>query len=357
MSYGPCWRLAARLACVLACTLALAAGQDGKPATATQSTVTPVAEQRGTEQTFLTFPEWFLVYSPAEYAHYVAGHTPTLFPFLGHIRQFWQSYARVSAAASDGYPLNFGYHVMIMVIGTSTSVEYAIRSAYENLVGRLSEAVQRGGLTEEDRYGAKVAQEYVDFIRIRPWYEFDFGGRLKGLWRETAFTGPDMVRKWERKYALTTEYMVKAAYGWLIGKATHASYGYASSETAVVVDKLPEGMLATLPESKLLHALPDDGALLILPRYQPFTHRAMTLAQAGVNFREIAGNRSVILVSILSKEPPDRGWLGTEQLFEQPVITEPGTRRLALVIPVEGLASSLRQFARRGVTVEHIYDY
>ena len=67
---------------------------------------------------------------------------------------------------------------MVMVIGVSTSVEYVIRAAYETLVGRLSELASPRGLTEEDRYGARVAQDYVDFIRDSPWYEYDFAARL-----------------------------------------------------------------------------------------------------------------------------------------------------------------------------------
>ena len=58
----------------------------------------PPEHRRGTEQTFLTFPEWFLVHSPAEYAVYVKENPPDTFPFWGHIGQFWKSYAAVTRA-------------------------------------------------------------------------------------------------------------------------------------------------------------------------------------------------------------------------------------------------------------------
>ncbi len=263
---------------------------------------TPIEDQRGTEQTFLTFPEWFLVHSPAEYAAYVRSHTPSAFPFLGHIRQFWQSYATVSEAANDGYPFNFGYHVMILVIGSSTTVEYFLRSAYENLVGRLSEATQDGGPTPEDSYAARVAQAYVDFIRVKPWYEFDFFGRLAGLWRDTPLTGPDAIRKWERKYALTTEYAIKGAYGWLIGLATEAGYDPAAETTVVVLDRMPDDLTSnTLAKLKVLtpaKPLYHGEVLASLPRYQAFTDTASALAFQGVEFQEIAGNRGPILLSV-----------------------------------------------------------
>ena len=90
----------------------MAASSNSSPS----NSITPIEHRRGEEQTFLTYPEWFLVHSPAEYAGYVADHTPTEFPFCGHISQFWRSYAAVTEATRP-YPLNVGYHVMICVIG------------------------------------------------------------------------------------------------------------------------------------------------------------------------------------------------------------------------------------------------
>lgn len=330
---------------------------DSAPAAASSSNITPLEQQRGTEQTFLTFPEWFLVHSPAEYATYIQTHTPSAFPFIGHIRQFWQSYGKVYDASNDGYPFNFGYHVMIMVIGTSTTVEYGIRSAYETLIGRISDATQLGALTEEDRYGARIAQDYVDFIRVKPWYEYDFTAKLFGLWKETSPTGPDMIRKWERRYALTTEYTAKALYGWLIMKATRAGYEEAVEATAVVLDRLPEGAVNDLAQLTVLKSLPDGEVLATVPRYQAFTSYAMALAQRQIAFREIAGNRGPILVSVLTKSAIDSSALSARVLFEQPIITEPGTTRVALVLPVPALTSALTRLAAQGVVIEHIYDY
>jgi hypothetical protein len=329
-------------------------------ATSTSATsVTPVEHRRGEEQTFLTYPEWFLVHSPAEYAAYVHEHTPSEFPFWGHIGQLWRSYAAVTRATRE-YPLNIGYHVMICVIATSTTVEYALRSAYETLVGRLAELTMTGGLTEEDRYGARVAQDYVDFIRVQPWYEYDFAGKLRGLWRETGLFGPDLLRKWERKYALTTEYTVKAAYGWLIKKGTKASYDEALPVTAVIVDRLPANIRAQWPDLKALLEMPDGPALITVPRYAAFRRHAVALAKGGANFREIAGNGvdARILLTLLTPADWSPALAGSSVLFEAPVLTRPGRKRVALVVTVGTLAPALNALAAaRGVEIEHIYDY
>lgn len=318
--------------------------------------VTPPEHVRSIEQTFLTYPEWFLVFSPAEYARYIAKQPPSMFPYFGHVGQFWEGYKAVfDETRANGYGLNPGYHLMVMVIGTSTSVEYALKSAYESLIGRLGEAASNGP-TPEDRYAAEVAQDYVDFIRVLPWYEYNFWGKLKGLWRETPSTGPDMLRKWERRFSLTTEYGIKALYGQLIKVATQSIYDTPLLVTAVLVDPAPSAD-PKLPQVKVLKQLPDGGALITVPRYEAFMVYAQGLAQQGLEFREIAGNRSIILVSLIG---PDRWTPNTgvaKQLFEQPILTEPGRKRVVATAHVTALGKALREWSASGVTVEHIFDY
>jgi hypothetical protein len=324
-------------------------------ASAAESPIAP-EQRRSVEQTFLTFPEWFLVHSPAEYARYVKQHPAHGFPFLGHVGQIWTSYAAVTEEQVRAkYPNNAGYHVMIGVIGSSTTVEYALRSLYENTLGRISWATA-SALTPEDEYGARVAQDYVDFIRKEPWYLYDFSAKLKGLWAETPLVGENMLRKLERRYALTTEYLIKAAYGKLIKLATSAAYEPALMTTQVVADHEPYD-LSDQPNVKLLRILDDGRAVLELPRYYDFRLAATKLGLQDVQLQDIAGNSSVILVTVLTRShgtaaPPD-----SRVLFEQPILTEPGRKRVALVLPVAALSRYLVDAPRQGVEVEHVYDY
>jgi hypothetical protein len=327
-------------------------------ATSMQS-LTPVEHRRGEEQTYLTFPEWYLVHSPAEFARYLAAERPpSEFPFLGHVGQLWSGYAKIIYATRDK-AFNAGYHVMIVVIASSTTVEYALREAYEVLVGRLSELTRTHGPTAEERLAAKVAQDYVDFIRVEPWYEFDFWTPLRAVWCDTGWRGDDPVRKWERKYALSTEYLAKGVYGWLIKKATRASYDVPLPTTAVVVDRWVDRIAGNWPEMKRVKGFRDGGELVLLPRYEAFKGVATAVARSGANFVEIAGNGAdkPILVSVLV----DRAWQvdepGRHTLFEQTVLTEPKRKRVVLEIPVGELAQALREFDGMQVAVEHVYDY
>jgi hypothetical protein len=318
-------------------------------------TMAAAVDRRGEEQTFLTFPEWFLVFSPAEYADFVRTHTPDQFCFWGHIGQFWRGYAAVIHENRVRHePANWGYHLMIIVIGVSTTVEYAARSAYETIVGRVS-AATLNTRTPEDDFAAQAAQQYVDFIRISPWYQFDFIARLKGLWRQTTPTGPHMLRKWERKYALTTEYLVKAIYGKLIAIATSGAYDAPIPTTSVVVDRWP--VCDRTPAGVIVGGTGSGGeTILALPRYEPFRAPAVALARCGAGFREIAGNRTIILLSAIgaasAPAPPD-----SMVMMRQPIITRPGRERIVLIVPVVRLASVLNGLDSDGLALEHIFDY
>ncbi len=76
----------------------------------------------------------------------------------------------------------------------------------------------------EDALARRTAREYGTFMHRTPWYQFPFGSRLAALWREVPLTGPHMVRKIERRMALTAEYAIKAVYGLIIRKASGAAY-------------------------------------------------------------------------------------------------------------------------------------
>jgi hypothetical protein len=337
---------------LLAATLACAAAPDA------DSPVPPEA-RRDAEQTLLTFPEWYLVHSPAEFARIVEQQPAHAFPFVAQTGQLWSSYRTVTEEQiRDRYPLNAAYHVMILVIATSTTVEYTLRAVYENTIGRASWLLDGGRLTDEDRYGAKVAQDYVDFIRQEPWYLFDFGSRLKHLWTDVPLFGSGFVRKWERRYALTTEYAIKAVYGKLIEKATRATYTPALMTTDVVVDRLPPGWTPPAHVS-VLQGLPDGRVLLSLPRYFDFRIAATALAQQGVRIDDIAGNgvSAPILVTVWARDDTKLSAGSWRVLFEQPLTLPAQTRRVALLMPVGRLSTFLAQAPAMGLTVEHVYDY
>ncbi len=337
---------------LVACLLAFVAGLAG----AADEVLTPPEHRRGEDQTFLTFPEWYLVHSPAELAQYLSlQRPPSEFPWGGHIAQFWQGYRAVTHETRD-YPFNAGYHLMVAVIGTSTTVEYGLRAAYESTVGRLAEASTDGKPTAEDQLGARVAQAYVDFIRIDPWYLFDFIAPLRELWADTPALGPNLLRKWERRFALSTEYAVKAGYAWLIKLGTQSVYEAARPVTAVVLDLAPTALPPALSELRGLDGVNDVGAVTV-PRYRAFMAYAQALAEQGRTFREIAGNRGPVVASVIVRNDAARAAAPQRTLFTQPILTQPGWERRVIAVPVAELAAQLRRWRAADVQIEHVYDY
>src|SRR6266851_198428 len=94
---------------------------------------------RAEEGTYLGYPEWFIVWSYTEKADFQQQHLPSGFPFLKSIQQYWSGYCCVHGMTRAKYPFNFGDHQMLVVIGSSFSTEYLIRSLYENTMGRFTE--------------------------------------------------------------------------------------------------------------------------------------------------------------------------------------------------------------------------
>jgi hypothetical protein len=321
--------------------------------------LTPKEHVRTVDQTFLTFPEWFLVFSPAELADHLKNNRPSSFPFIGHIGQFWSSYKAVTEeTVARKMPFNVGYHLMVMVIGVSTTIEYAIKFAYESTIGRLTEGFTFQQIAE-DKFAAQYAQDYVDFIRDLPWYQFDFVKQLRSLWAAAPNQEGHSIRKWERRFSLTTELLLKAGYGKLIGLATGSIYDTPLLVTSVVVTPA-EALIAAkstdFPDIKELKQLSANQALISIPRYEKFTTYARQLAQANLNFVEIAGNQTIILVSLIGPQ----NWAPTltdKVLIEQPILTLKDRKRIVATVNVKDLAQALRTWSAQQVQVEHLFDY
>lgn len=296
--------------------------------------ITPKNVVRPADQTFLTFPEWYLVFSPEEQANYYNKQTATSFPFMSHTRQIWESYHIVNNQIKGNFPPNDDYHFMIWVIGTSASIEYAIKAWYETIVGRITDTYTPK--TDEDKFNAKFTEDYVAFIKDKPWYEFDFKSRLKNLWTENSFIGDNFFRKIERKYILTSELVVKWGYGKLIGLGTQQVYEKALPTTAVVLQ---------------------DNSIVNLPRYDKFNEAITELSKNGKSFKEIAGNNSAILLTVLMPTNKQMKFENTQIIFTQPITSDTSNQRIALAIPVEKLNGLLTKLDKEKIKIEHIFDY
>jgi hypothetical protein len=309
------------------------------------------SDQRPELRTWLTYPEWHIVYSAKSYGRFLNRNPPSAFPYFRHIKGFWSSYCALNRVASAS-PGSGDTKVMIYTIGISFSVELGLKALYENTLGRLFEWLG-GWRSADDLYGARIQREYGAFMHETPWYAFPFGKAFDGLWRTDE--PRSKLRHWERRFALGTEYGLKGGYAKLIGWASGATLGPDERNLRMVLQANPEAVAAV---DKRLHVLRDAGGgqlVVDAPRYAQFTDLLLALAQSDVGLVEIAGNDD-IFVTILAS-PGFRVPEGSAQLLSMPLDDRPGWRRLGFAVKVPRLLPLLRTTKGAGGEIEHVYDY
>lgn len=307
------------------------------------------------DSSFLTFPEWHIVYSAEEYADFLKHNKPSQFPYAKSIAQYWCSYRTVSALTKNIYKYNSDDQLMLSVIGVSYTYEYAFKGLYENTIGRVSEFLGSTD-TEEDRYAAVVAHEYGYSLPHSAWYNFPFGPKLIGLWTETSFFGPHFLRKIERKFALSLEYSIKATYGWAIKNATESTYSPEATEIYLVTEDIPTELLQKEPRIKIIKNISNETTLVSLPRYDEFNTVILKLAAQNVRILRIGDNAN-IMVSLIAPKEWNYHLSKGKPLFSIDVPTNSRLKKIAVNIPVVEFSSIINKLHQEKIKIEHIYDY
>src|ERR1044072_1621473 len=173
------------------------------------------------DNTYFTFPEWYIVYSFEDFGRFLDRGSESGFAYGSHIAGFWRSFCTINRAVAPATESRFETKLMIYVIGISYSVEYAIKGLYENTIGRITEWIRGETRTPQDEYARAVLQDYAAFLYTVPWYKYPFGEKLSGL-----FAIKQPTRSWlrtlERDFSLGTEYLIKIGYAWVIQKGLDA---------------------------------------------------------------------------------------------------------------------------------------
>ncbi len=314
-----------------------------------------IGYERPEESTYLTFPEWHLVYIPEEYANWIKDKRPSKFPYFSSIGQFWKGYCDVYEITKEQYGFNIGDHFMLWVIGTSSTVEFGIKGIYENSIGRFTEWTSNYEKTEEDQFAYRFNKEYADFLYDVPWYEFSFSSKFSELWKENKILGPNIVRKLERREILSLELGVKTIYGGIIKLGTRLLYGKAPLEIYASVENISQEIFIKYPEIEDVTEF-DGKEIIKVPRYRKFTELLPKLSKEGVNFIDIAGNDEIFLTIITPKDwnyDLEEG----EQLFEMEILTNNKIKRIGVRMPVKSLHEVLPKLEEHEIKIEHIYDY
>ncbi len=315
--------------------------------------------KKSEEQTYLTLPEWYLVFNPNEYAHYLAqGNNPSNFPFLRSIDEYWRLYDRVIRLTEDQYPPNSEYKTMLLVIGVSTTLEYMIKGLYENTIGRFSYWTCSEP-TPEDRLIQQAHLSYGSYIYQEPWYSFPFSDWLTKIWTETPFWGANFLRKIERKFMFTLEFGFKTIYAKIIGYGAKTAYDPSDGQVKMHISSGNMQMhdFKNIDERiKVLHGFDNGEWIISIPRWGEFTEIVPKLISKDIQLYEIAGNDDILVTAISDKNKTLED-SNAQLLFTSLVISPKNKHRLVFSTKVANLANLINSFKNHNITLEHIYDY
>ena len=306
---------------------------------------------RPESNTYLSYPEWAIVYAYEDFAAVSARTGESRFDYLGSIGAFWSSLRRVNRLAASHGPAPADERAMLAIIGVSFTGEMLAKGAYETTLGRLTETLRGPAPTAEDLYAQHVAADYARFLHQVPWYEYPFLAKVRGLWH-VPFTTGKPLRAAERRFALTMEWTFKSAYA----QAMRAMAGLSPADLRIqtIVHGLPASAPAASPDVHVLRELGDGRFLIETPRYEAYTAIVAKLAASGCDFVEIAGNRAVLVTVLAPRLLPDLP--GVRTIFATDVQARPGWQRLGLDVAVPQLSSLYRSLPA-GFVFEHVYDY
>jgi hypothetical protein len=320
----------------------------------------PLVDDRGytrrESDSYLSFPEWHIVYAYEDLAGVLRQGNPSDFAYGRQIVGFWSNLCTLTRVVTAREKVGTDTKVMLYTIGWSFTIELATKGAYENTIGRLFEWLRGERPTVEDTFVARDMQAYAEFLHQTPWYQYPFASRLVDFWRSTPWRGEHWPRKLERRLSVTLEYATKAVYGAVIGYASNATLGAADLEIYTIFVGLDGGDQVTEPQLRVVRELGGRRTLVRTPRYQAYSDLLVRLARRGRNVAEIAGNRR-ILVTVLAPVGPRSPLPGTSELFEVAIQARPDRRRLGLDVAVEQLGATIRALEAGGATIEHVYDY
>ena len=310
--------------------------------------------RRKLDNTYFTFPEWYIVYSFEDFGRFLDKSSESHFNYLGHIFGFWRSFCTINRAVPTTESRT-EVKTMIYIIGVSYSIEYTIKGIYENTIGRVFEWIRGDKRTPQDDYARAVLQDYAAFLYTIPWYKYPFRDKLNGFMAISTPT-PSTARTIERGFALGSEYFIKIGYAALIQKALDASSDDEPRDIMFVVATLPPEVLAKEPRIKPVRALNAQWQLVQTPRYKDFSEILLGLLDRGVPIAEIAGNRE-IMITVIAPKAAALTIKDATELFSLDLDAKPGFRRAGLKARIDRLVDINRELKARGASIEHFYDY
>ena len=347
------WPLAAATVAIALLGMPVAYVELACRGTATTQSYEPsieVASQRREANTYLTYPEWHIVYAYDGLAETLKSGDEYAFDYFASVSGFWRSSCALMRVADSHGGADGPTRIMIHTIGVSFTLEMALKAAYEETIGRSTAWLRGADKTPQDIAVAKMALDYSAFLRQTPWYRYPFMREVRKLW-----TAPrrGTLRGWERRLGIGLEFTAKAAYANILARAVAAT-GPATLIIRSVVSGLKERDLSSISGVTIIGAR-GNGVEIETPRYDLFTRILVEIARRGGTIREIAGNDDIMVTLTV----PERADARTRPGVVIMRMKRDGfpSDRLLVNVKVPDLASLLNLYALGDPGLEHVFDY
>jgi hypothetical protein len=311
--------------------------------------ITDAAFQRKEANTYLTYPEWHIVYAYDGLAEALKSGDESEFSYIPSVWNFWKSTCALTTIADQHGGADSQTRTMIYTIGASFTLEMGLKGAYEETIGRIFAAVRGPVKTPQDEVAAAMAVDYAAFLRQTPWYKYDFEKQVDALW---AAPMTDPTRSWERRLALGGEWKAKTFYAGLIAAGV-AELGAAKLEIRSVVTGLTADQLRQIPDVRVISE-EADGVVIETPRYDSFTKILIAIAKAGGQIREIAGNDDIMVSATVE---PDKEYTGSGEVIARIGREGFATERVLVNVKVTDLSGLLASQPLADPGIEHVFDY
>jgi hypothetical protein len=349
------WPVAALvlLAAVLAAPIAYVelACRGGERAAPYRPIITDAAYRRAEANSYLTYPEWHIVYAYEGLAETLRSSDEHAFDYASAVAGFWNAYCALNEAAQDHGGADAATRQTIYVIGVSFTIEMALKAAYEETAGRLFASLRGPDKTPQDQVVEAQAAEYAAFLHQTPWYKYPFDAAREKLWAAPLIPG---ARGWERRLGIGAEWWTKAAYAGVIDGAVAAT-GEAQLEIRSVIGGLSAPAARAIPDLKVVGSS-GDRLIIETPRYARFTEILREVSAKGGIVIEIAGNDDVLISAVDAAPSPSTLPEGASLLASIPRDGF-GDRRVLLGVKVPVLSRVIASMRRGPLRLEHVYDY
>jgi hypothetical protein len=304
---------------------------------------------RAEANSYLTYPEWHIVYAYEGLANVLKTGDEYDFGYARSVVGFWSSFCALNREADRHGGADVATRRTIHVIGVSFTLEMGMKALYEETAGRLFALLRGAEKSPQDHYAAAMAEDYGQFLHQTPWYKYDFDGSVAKLWAEPVTS----LRSWERRLALGGEWKAKAAYARMISGAVAAT-GQAQLTIRSLVSGLPVADLQAIPGVTVIADQGADGIVIETARYRAFTLILQQIAARKGTIREIAGNDDIMVSALGTSVPSQLGFATTIVDINRDGFAG---RRLLLQTKVGDLPALFDELGAAGLELEHVYDY